>query len=406
MMKKFLSMIIALCMLAACGIAAAEEEGPDPMTAGELAAWADGLKAVAQGEELLNDPTDEDSETEDGYLFQYAFAALYGDQTEMTADTRLLAAVVNASGEEEGRESEAVEQVGPRGISLSMSPAEVIALFPNDNPELAGDRTGAVLFLNEQADGGAVYGQLDRDGQRISAVTYGELVPEEDGFRLATLQCFFADSLLYEMRAECFDSKADIPLLTREDRDSLIASLKAMEGKDEYIAVKTSRNGTELAEFGMDDLSFSGLRFLEMTPEDLPGSPEEDMMEDDDGSYILMLDEADYDAVFRCENEEGVNAKVVSFTIKGEGLEGPRGVRIGDKLHEDLQRFRFDGNSSDGTSEILYGDENAASFGIAQYSVDGESSLRYTTETQDGTKVVLLLRYAMNLLEEITIYIQ
>ena len=406
MMKKFLSMIIALCMLAACGIAAAEEEGPDPMTAGELAAWADGLKAVAQGEELLNDPTDEDSETEDGYLFQYAFAALYGDQTEMTADTRLLAAVVNASGEEEGRESEAVEQVGPRGIILSMSPAEVIALFPNDNPELAGDRTGAVLFLNEQADGGAVYGQLDRDGQRISAVTYGELVPEEDGFRLATLQCFFADSLLYEMRAECFDSKADIPLLTREDRDSLIASLKAMEGKDEYIAVKTSRNGTELAEFGTDDLSFSGLRFLEMTPEDLPGSPEEDMMEDDDGSYILMLDEADYDAVFRCENEEGVNAKVVSFTIKGEGLEGPRGVRIGDKLHEDLHRFRFDGNSSDGTSEILYGDENTASFGIAQYSVDGESSLRYTTETQDGTKVVLLLRYAMNLLEEITIYIQ
>ena len=143
-----------------------------------------------------------------------------------------------------------------------------------------------------------------------------------------------------------------------------------------------------------------------MTPEDLPGSPEEDMMEDDDGSYILMLDEADYDAVFRCENEEGVNAKVVSFTIKGEGLEGPRGVRIGDKLYEDLQRFRFDGNSSDGTSEILYGDENAASFGIAQYSVDGESSLRYTTETQDGTKVVLLLRYTMNLLEEITIYIQ
>ena len=150
MMKKFLSMIIALCMLAACGIAAAEgeSEGPDPLTAGELEAWANGLKAAAQAEELLNDPADEDSETEDGFLFQYAFAALYGDQTEMTADTKLLAAVVNASGEEEGRGSEAAEQAGPRGISLSMSPAEVIALFPNDNPELAGDRTGAVLFLN------------------------------------------------------------------------------------------------------------------------------------------------------------------------------------------------------------------------------------------------------------------
>ena len=48
MMKKFLSMIIALCMLAACGIAAAEGEGQDPLTAGELEAWANGLKAVAQ----------------------------------------------------------------------------------------------------------------------------------------------------------------------------------------------------------------------------------------------------------------------------------------------------------------------------------------------------------------------
>ena len=45
MMKKFLSMIIALCILAACGIAAAE--GQDPLTAGELEAWGNGLKAVA-----------------------------------------------------------------------------------------------------------------------------------------------------------------------------------------------------------------------------------------------------------------------------------------------------------------------------------------------------------------------
>ena len=404
MMKKFLSMIIALCMLAMCGAAAAED--PDPLTAGELEAWANGLKAVALEEELLNDPSDEDSETEDGYLFQYTFAALYGDQTEMTADTKLLAAVIDDSGEEEIRESNTAEQVGPRGISLSMSPAEVIALFPNDNPEQAGDYTGAMLFLHETADGGAVYGRVDRDGQRVSTITYGEFVPENDGFRLATLQCLFTDSLLYEMRAECFDSEADIPLLTREDRDDMIASLKALDGKDEYVAVKTSRDGTELTEFSADDLSFSGLRFLEMTPEDLPGTPEEDMMEDDDGSYILMLDEEDYDAVFRCDNEEGVNAKIVSFTIKGEGLEGPRGVRIGDKLHEDLQRFRFENNSSDGTDEILYGDENAASFGLAQYSVNGESTLRYTTEAGDGTQAVLLLRYTMNLLDEITIYIQ
>lgn len=405
MMKKILSMIIALCILAACGIAMAE--GPDPLTAGELEAWANGLKAVALEDAPQNDPADEDSETEDGYLFQYSFAALYGDQTEMTADTRLLAAVVNASGEdEENPESAEGTQSGPRGIGLAMSPAEVIALFPNDNPEQAGDRNGAMLYLQEQADGGAVYGWLTRDGQRIRSITYGEFVPQDEGFRLATLQCFFADSLLYEMRAECFDSEADNPLLTREDRDEMIAGLKTLNGKDEYIAVKTSRDGTELTEFNADDLSFSGMRFVGMTPEDLPGSPEEDMMEDEDGTYILLLDEADYEAVFRCDNEEGANAQIVSFTIKGAGLEGPRSVRVGDMLHEDIQRFRFENNDTDGIDEVLYGDENSVNRGIAQYNVDGESSLRYTTETENGTQVVLLLRYAMNVLEEITVYIQ
>ena len=393
MMKKFLSMIIALCMLAACGIAVAE--GPDPLTAGELEAWANGMKAVALEDEPQNDPADEESETEDGYLFQYEFAALYGDQTEMTADTRLLAAVVNESG-----------QNGPRGVGLAMSPAEIIALFPNDNPEQAGDRTGAILYLREQADGSAVYGRVDRDGQRISAITYGELVPQDDGFRLATLQCFFAESLMYEMRAECFDSEADTPLLTREDRDEMIASLKALDGKDEYIAVKTSTDGTELAEFSADDLNFSGLRFIGMTPEDLPGTPEEDLMDDDNGTFILLLDEADYEAVFRCDDEAGANARIVSFTIKGDRLEGPRGVRIGDTLHEDIQRFRFENNDSDGTDEILYGDANSVNRGVAQYSLDGESTLRYTTETEEGTQVVLLLRYVMNSLDEIMIYIQ
>ena len=393
MMKKFLSMIIALCMLAVCGIAVAE--GPDPLTAGELEAWANGMKAVALEDEPQNDPADEESETEDGYLFQYEFAALYGDVTEMTADTRLLVAVVNESG-----------QNGPRGISLAMSPAEVIALFPNDNPEQAGDRTGAVLYLREQPDGSTVYGRVNRDGQRISVITYGEIVPEDDGFRLATLQCFFIESLLYEMRAECFDSGADTPLLTREDRDEMIASLKALDGKDEYIAVKTSPVGTELSEFSADDLNFSGLRFVGMTPEDLPGTPEEDMMDDDNGTYILLLDEADYEAVFRCDDEAGANARIVSFTIKGEGLEGPRGVRIGDTLHEDIQRFRSENNDSDGLDEILYGDENSVNRGVAQYSMTGESTLRYTTETGDGTQVVLLLRYVLNSLDEIMIYIQ
>ena len=76
---------------------------------------------------------------EDGILFLYPFATLYADRTEMTADTRINAVVLSET-----------EETSFRSISLSMTPGDLIAMFPNNNPELAGTREGALLYLQEK----------------------------------------------------------------------------------------------------------------------------------------------------------------------------------------------------------------------------------------------------------------
>ena len=147
-----------------------------------------------------------------------------------------------------------------------MTPWDVIARFPNDNPHLAGDREDALLYLRDTEGGGFAFGRVFRDGQRIAAIEYADLVPEGEGFRAASLTFYFSDSLLIQALAA---GMAGEDVVSREEANELRAALNALEVMDEYAAVKSSRNGLELDEFCEADLFFSGLDFLNMKPEDV-----------------------------------------------------------------------------------------------------------------------------------------
>lgn len=393
MKKKLFSIILVLCMAVSCaGFAAAEEDAaPGPLTSEELTTWAGELKDAALGTAPANDPAAEESEVEAGYLFMYPFGTLLGDRTEMTEDT-LLSGILIADDETEGI----------RGLRTGMIPWEVISLFPNDNPELAGDRTSAILYLREAEDGGVRYGRVWRDGQRIHTLEYGDLVKAEDGWRLMVLNFHFTEGLLSEMEADGFEG--DPLVLSDEDRGDLLETLNMIAGRDEYLGVKSSRNGMELAEFGPEDLSFGGLRFLSLYPDDLPGEPETDLFDNEDGTWLLTVEEADYEAAFVCD-ENGENATAASLLIRGDGMEGPRGVRIGDLFHEDFARFRHEDREAENGTEVLYGEADSVPRGTLTYGDDG-MTLRYVTEVPDGRYVELLLRYEGNILAEIIVYYQ
>ena len=124
MMKKTL-----LCLLTAlilCVPAAAPaESAPGPVTAEELQAFAEDIRAKALATEVLNDPSAEEARSEDGTFFQYRVARIYGEGTAFTAETPINVLVFEDS-------------EGPvfRGTGIDSLQEEVLAAFPLDNQEL------------------------------------------------------------------------------------------------------------------------------------------------------------------------------------------------------------------------------------------------------------------------------
>ena len=379
-----------LCLLAAlmvCAVFPAAAEEPQPVTAAELDAMLESVRTQALSSELLNDPTGEEAQSEDGTLFQYDFTRLYAAATTLAEDTALNAAVYEDS-------------EGPvfRGLGIDSMQEELLAAFPNENADLAGTRDEALLFLKDTEKGGFVYGRLLRAGPRAIAVEYGEVLPEGEDFRRSTVTFVLQDGLVASIRVDGPGSGQ----IDASQADELRAELQELGSRDEYRAVKTSRNGKDLEPFGESDLVFSGFSYTELQPSTLPGEPEREMFDNGDGTSLMRCEGPGYEAVFSCD-ENGDNAKILSFSILDEETEGPRCVRLGDLFHEDFMRFRSEDNEmTEDMTELLYGEMDGENWGFASYDPsDGETSLRYVTTTKDGLQVQLILRYVENYLMEI-----
>ena len=385
MMRKILCLLAAL-MLCAVFPAAAEE--PQPVTAAELDALLESVRTQALSSELLNDPSGEEAQSEDGTLFQYTFTRIYAAGTVLAEDTPFNAVVYEDS-------------EGPvfRFIGIDSMLDELLAAFPNENTELAGTRDEALLFLRD-TENGFVYGRILRSGQRVFAVEYGEVLPDGDGFRHSAATFTLQDGLVTSIRMDGPGSGQLDAALAGELR----VELQELGSRDEYRAVKTSRNGKDLEPFNESDLVFDGFSYTAMQPSTLPGSPEQEMIDNEDGTWLMRCEGPGYEAVFSCD-ENGENATILSFSILDEETEGPRCVRLGDLFHEDFMRFRSEDNEmTEDMTELLYGEEDGEAWGFASYDPSaGETGLRYVTTTKDGLKVQLILRYVESYLIEITL---
>ena len=173
MMRKILYLAAAVVLLA---VLPASAETAQPVTAEELGALLETVRAEALADEPLNDPADEEAQNEDGTLIQYETMRIYtagGPLTE-TVPVNVL------SFDDDGKPVF-------RGLGIFSSLEEVFAAFPNDNPELAGTREEAALYVRSTAEGGVAWGRVLRDGQRVDAVEYGEVLPAGNQFRRAAI---------------------------------------------------------------------------------------------------------------------------------------------------------------------------------------------------------------------------
>ena len=388
MFKKMLCLMTVIC-LGLCAFASAEG-GPEAVTAAELESFLASVRDQAASMELLNDPADEAARNEDGTRFQYEIAEIYADGGALTAETPVNMLLFQDS------EGEVF-----RGTGIDTQWMDLLAAYPLDNRDLEGTREQAVLYLTEKDDGGFLYGTALRDGQRLTAVEYGELIREDDGYRNVSVTYGLMNGLVTAIRMDGLNPAAKIDAAQTEE---VLNSLKALSETKEYRQVATSRVGTDLTPFCADDLSFSGISYTELTPGTLPGTAEQELIDNGDGTFLLRCDGDGWEAVFTCD-DKGANAKILSFTILDPDTEGPRCVRLGDLMSDDYCRFRSEGNDmTEEMTELLYGAEDSAEWGLASFDYSaGEASLRYVTEA-GGLRVELLLKFEQNFLKEIILH--
>ena len=395
MMKKCVALFLALMMVLSLTTAVAESDA-DALDYDELMSWAEGFKtrALAAGAPL-NDPTEEAAYTEDGYAFVYDFATLYMDRPEMTADSVLQAVVVYSP-----------EEQGPRGTGVDQLSSEVLNAFYNENDDLQGDSSFAALYVSDTMPAGALWGWVQRDGQRIETIQYAvheQLSSGGDGYTDCGLVYTLSDNLVAAIRAYGLNET-----ISADEVRSNLDAVQEVSEKTEYAQVPTSINGSELGMFDRDDLIFSGLDFLSLTPEEAEarlGAAQEDDWMEDEGAYLRSMEFASCTMTFSYDAQKQ-NPTLEMLSIDMDGLEGPRCVRIGDTLSSVISRFRNGEGDYDGVSrEVLYGDGENAPYGLAEYGDDATAGLWYAAKLEDGRTVVLSMSFEQMYLSDITLYV-
>ena len=383
MRRKTVFLFLLMAVLIAGAAARAESS---PITGEEIQALAAQVRAMAKQARPLNDP-EEDAAAEDGYAWQFEFGVVYGDRDTWTEETEMNAFQVMDE-----------EIAGPRGIRISWDVNQVMEAIPCENDAMYGTPQEATLYLEGEQDGVFRYGRVERDGQRITAIEYGE-ADAGQGKRTALVLGISGDGV-ESIRGEGF--RETVPA---ENLQELYAELEEGKSHYEYARVPRSRDGSGLAYFSEADLDFASLSYRTAEPAIFGSNVEDMIIDNEDGTWLRRVDGEGFEAVFTCD-AAGQNTQIKSYEILSPELEGPRGVRLGDLFHEDFSRFPSGEGalSEDGTRETLYGTEGRAPFGTAEYGDGSEMTLRYVTPTLGGGDVELILRYRDTVLSEIILH--
>ena len=388
-MKKLTALLLIFTLLATALPVLAEEA--TALGWQELADWADELKARGLSEELLNDPAQTATAEDGSWCLIYEFATLYVDRPEMTEDTVITGFTVY-----DGESTDCLRNVKPDYLS-----SEALAAYENDNGDLVGSSTGAVLYLTDEG-----WAEVTRDGQRIQAIAYTALHTEEDGSVLCgTITYSVTDNLITDLQVTGLNTA--VPQAEVDEEKQRLEELRLCA---DYSQVTTSLEGTDLEEFNRDDLIFSGVDFLSATPEGLQvllGTALEDNVIEDEAGVLRFMEFEKCTATFTYGTD--ASSPVLSFfSIEDDGMEGPRAIRIGDTLSSVLNRFRNGEGEYDEDSglEVLYGDLQAgAPLATAEYGSDGSATLHYSMV--EGDKVIAMyLDFQQMYLSNITLYIE
>jgi hypothetical protein len=398
MKKRFFALCLMILMLAS-SLAPMPALSEDPYTGAlsyeELIEWAERYTERAKTQAPLNAPVGTESLTEDGYAHIYSFATLYFDKPVLDDDTHLNAIAVYSE----------LETL-PRGLCIDAGFNELIHAFYSENDHLYGTHDFAYLYVSDTMPMGAMWGWVERSGQRPQTVQYAiheQVSNAGDGYTDCGLIYTIQSDTIVAMRAYGLNQ-----LITEDKVTDILSQVKRIALERDYYMYPKSLKGDDVNPLEREDLSVSGLDFISAVPGDCEaifGHPLEDVwLEDDDTGYLRMLtyDGATFTFTMNADRQSGT---LLLADITNPGIEGPRGVAVGESFYEIYQRFMHSQGSYDGTStEWLYGEPGTTDFGTAEYGDDGRIVLRYSVDAGFTLPVTLQLVFEMDELINMMLY--
>ena len=370
-MKKFFALLTALlltlplCVSPALGEIAPREESAE-VTYEELE-----LYLAAQAKAALDDGSVAVQTDEIGTWAVWDGGALEIADEELTESTAILGAAI-LPGQED-----------PRGLYIGCSLADVLEAYPNDNPDLYGTRYDAALYIRGEKPEATV-GYVLRDGQRVTQVCHTVEHWTNDG----VVEC----SIVYDLDQGTVIaiSIVDMQRIVEEsEATETLNNVAAMQENREYAAYPQSNDGSVLAPFQREDLSFSGIDFLDLTAESAIaafGSPNLDEWTEDSTGDFLRLLQWDGIAVQLVYGADKAFLRVDSLIYTNADFEGPRGVRAGDYLDTVINRFYRENYAVLSAGEVkLYDDGGNA--GLLSYSASS-AALTYSLSLDEGARTV------------------
>jgi hypothetical protein len=388
-----LILIMALLMnIPMAGVAAETDVGG--LTMEELSGWAAKILDRARTSVPLTKGP-QANKTEDGYEVVYDFATLYLDTPELKDNSVCNAITVT---------SEDVEC--PRGVYVSDTQQALLSAYADENPTLLGSEDFAVLYLSDSLPEEALWGWVQRDGQQIQAVQYAvHECLSENKYTDCGLLYSMSDGYITAVRAYGLSVS-----VSRAQVEDTVAGVLEVQQDQTYFNYPQSSTGTDLEPFEREDLIFSGMDFLGLTPESaieaLGPFETESWLQDDNGEWLRTIQWAGAEITFVYSGDK-VFKRVDTLAVSLRGFEGPRGVQVGDTFSSVLMRFRHSEGEFDGTStDVLYGDGQTPPFGLAEYE-ETTATLHYACPIEGGgdiKSVTLHMIFVDTILSELFLY--
>lgn len=367
-MKRFFIFLLVFSLL--LSLSASAQEELQPLALNEIEQFNQHLLEQAMADKL------EPFASEGGYLARGDGYELLLSSQDLSADSVVLSAALRIG----GHEQKPLE--GPRGIRPEMKAEDLLALFPSDNPFLAGNQDSAVLYIAGELPAAVYAGFVLRQGQNLTLTEYDVYYQAQEGVSRAGIQFTIEQGFISAVRSFFSDNS-----MSQEEARQALEHLRALQEETGYIAYGDGSD-TQLTR---EDLVLAGLDFVDLTSEMAKaalGEPgNEETVRNSGGGSLITLQWPGAEVVFKLEGEA---ERAERLTVREGILEGPRGLRVGDSLAQVISRFEH-GEDLPLEGGALYGDAAGQEppFGVMVASAEGVM-LYYAVKTDRGNAALLL----------------